>query len=298
MNNSHSREQAKSASDKSDDAMFPPKVFLVLFVSAHGTPQHSTLMRSEISSHGESVYGTPQRSTLMHSEISSQGGVFRGQHNDLCESNIAFIGGGQSEQGDCMIFSHCQAICAGDNTCKGFNWFPQNGSCRTFSGTFTPIYNTPYPVIAGKGYCYPPSIPLTPECAHCPNIACRQTGGSQMDMCTMDTAFDAINGGSTQWRGNCMTLSQCQAQCDPDKSICRGFNWWPTRGGCRTNHGSFAPRQTAWTTLGGQPWCSPPTTIAPGSHYVNTPQCDQCPDVQGCRNVMDAEDSNDAPSSG
>ena len=85
--------------------------------------------------------------------------------------------------------------------------------------------------------------------------------------CSTNTKFN----GGTSWKGNCMSLQACQAKCI---GSCAVFNWWPKRGGCRTNTAGYTESTTSWTSVGGAPDCTAPQS---------NPTCEKCPAAAGCR---------------
>jgi len=158
--------------------------------------------------------------------------------DNVCSTNKAFdpaSGGGKSWKGKCKSFAECQALCTGD--CTGFNWWPSKGGCRTNKGAYDQRAVT-FTAVGGDATCTPPETtpptPTTPECDACPRLtgdACRVV----ISDCSTDKAFKKKGGGTAKWQGKCKTFAQCQALCTGD---CTAFNWWPGKGGCRTNTGN------------------------------------------------------------
>jgi len=85
--------------------------------------------------------------------------------------------------------------------------------------------------------------------------------------CSTDKKFD----GGNSWKGKCKSLQQCQALCT---GACQGFNWWPTKGGCRTNTGTYSESTVGFICIGGAPDCT--------SSWTN-PTCAECPSFTNCR---------------
>ena len=88
-------------------------------------------------------------------------------------------------------------------------------------------------------------------------------------VCSTHTKFD----GGNEWKGKCLSLQECQDKCTGD---CAVFNWWPNKGGCRTNKGSYSSSTTSWISIGGDRACTAPVTLS-------QPTCEKCSSVASCR---------------
>jgi len=92
------------------------------------------------------------------------------------------------------------------------------------------------------------------------------------NVCSTNKAFDPASGGGKSWKGKCKSFAECQALCTGD---CTGFNWWPDKGGCRTNTGAYNKRDVTFVTLGGDATCTPPDASP------TTPLCSECSSLTG-----------------
>jgi len=90
-------------------------------------------------------------------------------------------------------------------------------------------------------------------------------GKASAEACTRDKAHE---GTSQKWEGKCMTLQQCRAACTGADCV---FNWWPTKGGCRTITSGLKDKgTTTWVTIGGKKDCT--------SDEKGPTDCGACPD--------------------
>lgn len=90
--------------------------------------------------------------------------------------------------------------------------------------------------------------------------------------CSTNKKFEKTGSGGQEWQQKCMSLQSCQANCTA--LGCSGFNWWPTKGGCRVNNGAVTATTVSWTCIGGARDCT--------SSWTN-PSCAECPSFTNCR---------------